>query len=78
MVISLKPRLLLLVALALGSTGILACSSDPETIEVIKEVEVITEVEVEKIVEVAAAPGNLVIYSGRKESLVGPIIKQFS
>ena len=48
--ISLKPRLLLLVALALVSTGILACSSDPETVEVIKEVEVekIVEVEVEK------------------------------
>ena len=94
--ISLKPRLLLLVALALVSTGILACSSDPETVEVIKEVEVekivevevekevevikevIKEVEVEKIVEVAADPGNLVIYSGRKESLVGPIIEQFS
>ena len=47
--ISLKPRLLLLVALALVSTGILACSSDPETVEVIKEVEVekIVEVEVE-------------------------------
>ena len=54
--ISLKPRLLLLVALALVSTGILACSSDPETVEVIKEVEVEkiveVEVEVEKEVEV--------------------------
>ncbi|MBG94430.1 MAG: hypothetical protein CL793_04100, partial [Chloroflexi bacterium] len=68
-----KTRYLLTVlGIGLLTSGVLACSSDPETVEVIKEVEV------EKIVEVAADPGNLVIYSGRKESLVGPIIEQFS
>ena len=52
--------------------------------EVIKEVNVpgkdtvtVTEVEVVKEVEVAADPGNLVIYSGRKESLIGSIIEEF-
>ena len=53
-----------------------------------KEVEVtvekIVEKPVEKIVEktttveVEKDPGSLVIYSGRKESLVGPIIEQFA
>ena len=50
-------------------------------VEVIKKVEVIKEVEVEKVVkevlEVEKPAGKLVIYSGRKESLVGPIIEQF-
>jgi glycine betaine/proline transport system substrate-binding protein len=41
---------LFLLALTVAMTGVIACSSDPETIEVIKEVEVekIVEVEVEK------------------------------
>ncbi len=61
------------LALVAGLIAVVACSAEPE--EVIVEKEVIKEVEVVK--EVAKDPGNLVIYSGRKESLVGPIIEQF-
>ena len=53
----------------------------PVTKEVIKEVEVpvTKEVikEVEVTVEVDKDPGELVLYSGRKESLVGAIVEQF-
>ena len=66
-------------------------SLEPEVItkevEVIKEVEVVKEVPVEKEVEVVkeievvkevpADPGSLVLYSGRSEKLVGPVVEQF-
>ncbi len=47
--------------------------------EVVKEVPVerVVEVEVVKEVAVPSDPGSLVIYSGRSESLVGPIIQHF-
>ena len=51
--------------------------TDTKVVEVEKPVlvEVPVEVVVEK--EVAADPGKLVLYSGRKESLVGGIVQQF-
>ena len=52
---------------------IIACSSESKEVIVGKEV----VKEVGKIVEVEKDPGNLVIYSGRKESLIGPIVEQF-
>ena len=65
-------RYLHLFVFALSIFAIIGCSSDPEIVERI------VEVEKEKIVEVENDPGKLVIYSGRKESLVGPIINQFA
>ena len=63
-------RIVVVVALAMMAlTAVFtAC-----TTEVVKEVPV--EVVVEK--EVPTDPGKLVIYSGRKESLIGSIIEEF-
>ncbi len=53
----------------------LACSSASEVVVEEKIVEI--QKEVIKEAEGATSPGKLIIYSGRKESLVGPIIEQF-
>ena len=64
------------LAIALFSSLLIAsfaaCSAETEVIEVEKQVVVEKEVEVEK------KEKGLVIYSGRSESLVGPIIEEFS
>tara|TARA_B110000116_G_scaffold266984_1_gene278589 strand:+ start:87 stop:1232 length:1146 start_codon:yes stop_codon:yes gene_type:complete len=55
------------LALLAGLLTIASCSSEVEEVIVVKEI----------IKEVEKDPGNLVIYSGRKESLIGPIVEQF-
>ena len=70
-----------------------ACSAETEVVEVEKQIvvekEVVKEVKVpgetivetvivEKEVEVQKKEKELVIYSGRSESLIGPIIEEFS
>lgn len=65
----------LTLLITVGLVFSFACSSESEVIVVEKIVEV--EKEVIKEVEVSSSPGKLIIYSGRKESLVGPIIEQF-
>jgi iron(III) transport system substrate-binding protein len=72
---------------ALASAALMAGCGAPQPVEVVRTVEVvvtsepkIVEKEVEKVVEVTAEPavaGKLVVYSGRSESLVGPVIAQF-
>ena len=59
-------RLLFCAVFVLGLAG--CAQSTPETVYVTKEV----------VKEVSRDPGKLVIYVGRSETLVGPIVKQFA
>lgn len=66
-------KLLTMVALSITLWLAAACASAEPVVEQV-------EVEVTRVVEVenAADPGSLVIYSGRSDSLVDPIIQQFA
>ena len=67
----------IVIGLVLAMFTLVGCSSEttPAPTPQVIEKEVIKEVI--KEVQVPADPGKLVVYSGRKESLVAPIITQF-
>ena len=77
----LRVMVIMFVAALIVTFTVSSCSSEIVEVPVdrIVEKEVIKEVEVTKVVtvEIEKDPGELVLYSGRKESLVGPIVEQF-
>jgi len=62
-----RKKILFYVVILVMALFVVACSSDPEILKVVKEV----------AVEAPSDPGKLVLYSGRKDSLVGGIVRQF-
>ena len=71
-----SPRILMVMSIMFMAALLVtflasSCSADIVEKEVVKEVIKEVKVEVEK------DPGELVLYSGRKESLVGAIVEQF-
>ena len=70
-------RSLAFAALAIFGLALMSCSSSPTA--TVEPQSIQAPVEEEKTAEKANAdgPGSLVIYSGRSESLVGPIVAQF-